>query len=78
MSALPNGSTEPKELWRPSSPERTQIHHFKTQINKKYGLNLDTYHDLWQWSVSESATFWEEVWHYTGVRAKQPYSKVSR
>lgn len=67
-----------KELWRPSAPEKTQIYDFKTLVSRKYGLALDGYHDLWQWSVSEPAKFWEEVWHYTAVKAHQPYSKVSR
>jgi acetoacetyl-CoA synthetase len=77
MSAASNRQETPKELWRPSSPEKTQIYEFKTQVGRKYGLDLERYDDLWQWSVLEPAKFWEEVWHYTAIKAHKPYSKVS-
>ncbi|KAJ5361345.1 hypothetical protein N7541_002189 [Penicillium brevicompactum] len=67
---------EVKELWRPSSPESTQIHDFMTKVNKKYGLSLNDYNSLWQWSVSEPAQFWEQIWHYTHINAHKPYQKV--
>ncbi|CRG83108.1 acetoacetyl-CoA synthetase [Talaromyces islandicus] len=70
------GPDEAKELWRPSAPERTQIHHFKDLVSRKYSLELADYHDLWKWSVSEPALFWEEVWHYTMVKAHSPFTKV--
>ncbi|PGH06765.1 acetoacetate-CoA ligase [Blastomyces parvus] len=66
-----------KPLWQPSSPENTRIHSFMALVRQKYGLQqLTTYHELWKWSVSEPAAFWEEVWHFTGVRAQKPYDKV--
>ncbi|KAL2005472.1 hypothetical protein VTN00DRAFT_2683 [Thermoascus crustaceus] len=79
MSSInqPDGdSTAVKELWRPSSPHATQIHDFKTIVSKKHGIPLNDYNDLWQWSVSEPAKFWEEIWHYTGIKAHKPYTKV--
>lgn len=67
---------ETKELWRPSAPEKTQMFKFKTYISQKYNLELKSYDELWQWSVSHPAEFWEEVWHQTGVKAHKTYSKV--
>lgn len=67
---------EAKELWRPSAPEKTQMFRFKKHINQKYNLKLSSYDDLWQWSVSYPAEFWEEVWHQTGVKAHKPHSRV--
>ncbi|KLJ09987.1 acetoacetate-CoA ligase [Blastomyces silverae] len=69
-------ATLAKQLWHPSSPENTRIHKFMSLVSQKYGLQLTNYHDLWQWSVSEPATFWEEVWHFTGVKAQKTYDKV--
>lgn len=68
---------EVKELWRPSSPESTLIYDFMTKVNKKYDLTLNGYNDLWNWSVSEPAQFWEEIWHYTKINAHEPYQQVS-
>lgn len=68
---------ETKELWRPSSPEKTQIYDFLTLMNKKHTLGLKDYNALWQWSISEPAKFWEEIWHYTGIKAHRSYDEVS-
>ncbi|KAJ5902033.1 hypothetical protein N7495_002561 [Penicillium taxi] len=68
---------EAKELWRPSSPETTQIYDFMNKLNKNYSLSLNDYHELWQWSVSQPTQFWEEIWHYTSIKAHQPYQQVS-
>ena len=71
------GSTgEPVELWRHSNPKNTTIYKFKELISSKYILDLPTYHDLWQWSVNEPASFWEEVWHFTGIKTHAQYKTV--
>lgn len=71
-----NGDAVAKELWRPSNPEQTQMFHFKSYISQKYAVPLPGYSDLWQWSVSEPAKFWEEIWHYTGIKAHKTYDEV--
>ncbi|EER24900.1 acetoacetyl-CoA synthase, putative [Coccidioides posadasii C735 delta SOWgp] len=65
-----------RELWRPANPEATSIHEFKSIVASKHAPGLESYHDLWQWSVDEPAKFWEEVWNYTGVKAHRPYEEV--
>lgn len=72
-----DSTPEAKELWRPSSPEKTQIYDFMTKVSTKNGLSLHDYNALWQWSISEPAKFWEEIWHYTGIKAHEPYQQVS-
>lgn len=66
-----------KVLWRPSSPESTQIYDFMTKTGQKHGVSFDNYSDLWKWSVSETSKFWEEIWHYTAIKAHKPYERVS-
>lgn len=73
---IKNGDVDAVELWRPSAPEKTAMFKFQTHISQKYSIKLKNYDDLWQWSVSNPAEFWEEVWHQTGVKAHKPYSKV--
>ncbi|PGH17613.1 acetoacetate-CoA ligase [Helicocarpus griseus UAMH5409] len=68
--------TVARHLWRPSSPESTKIYEFMSHVSKKYGLSLNNYHDLWNWSIAEPAKFWEEVWYFTGVKAQKSYDKV--
>ena len=65
-----------EKLWCPSFPERTRIHEFKALVSQKYGVSLVSYDDLWRWSVSAPARFWEETWHFTGIRAHRTYDYV--
>ncbi|EFE42063.1 acetoacetyl-CoA synthase [Trichophyton verrucosum HKI 0517] len=67
---------EPKELWRPSIPESTQVYQFKNRIIQRHGLSLQNYDDLREWSIRSPALFWEEIWHYTGVKAHKTYDTV--
>lgn len=66
----------PKELWRPTSPESTDIYKFKDLVSCKYNLPLVGYDALWKWSITEPANFWGEVWDYTNVKAAKPYETV--
>ena len=70
-------NTAPLALWRSTAPERSRMSQFKDMISKKYSVNLACYDDLYQWSIDHLASFWEEVWHFTGIRASQPFSKVA-
>lgn len=49
---------------------------FLNKMNKKYNLQLRSYEDLHSWSINNSATFWGEVWHSTGIKASKPYQQV--
>jgi hypothetical protein len=49
---------------------------FKDAINSKYGLNLQTYDDLYRWSIENISQFWADTWSFTGVEASQPFKKV--
>ncbi|TAQ87419.1 hypothetical protein B7494_g4236 [Chlorociboria aeruginascens] len=77
----PMGDGEPinsgaVELWRHADPESTQMWIFLQTVNKKYGLELESYKDLYQWSVENIAEFWEETWHFTGIKASRPFDQV--
>lgn len=78
MTTPNNDSQGPwgEKLWEHSSPSTTSMHRFLTSINKKHNLSLSTYSDLHAWSVANTATFWEEVWHFMGVRSSAPFSRV--
>jgi acetoacetyl-CoA synthetase len=48
------------------------------ETSEKHGVTLDDYDDLWKWSISEPAKFWEDTWHYTDIKAHTSYDQVSR
>ena len=65
-----------RELWRHPHPQSTQMYAFKQHIGQKYQVDLPDYGALYQWSISNVAAFWEEIWHYTGIKAQEPYDQV--
>ena len=58
-----------KILWEPNSKQITDanITRFREYVNTNYALNLKSYSDLYEWSVSNISEFWESVWDFTGV-----------
>jgi acetoacetyl-CoA synthetase len=52
------------------------MYRFKELISSKYNVKLTDYESLRQWSINNLAQFWEEVWHFTGVRASESFAEV--
>ena len=67
-----------KMLWQPSAAqvEKSQTDQFRQHINRKYDLSLETYHDLWEWSITQRATFWSEVWDWEQIIGDKGSSTV--
>jgi acetoacetyl-CoA synthetase len=56
-------------LWTPS-PEvirRAEITRYARWLAGRDGPADGSYHDLWQWSVTEPADFWASIWDFFGV-----------
>ncbi|CAO3642930.1 unnamed protein product [Cunninghamella echinulata] len=62
-----NLTVDPKCLWTPSHPEKTEMEKFKLAVNEKHNLKLENYQDLYEWSVTEPEAFWSLVWDKTGM-----------
>ena len=67
-----------KIFWKPSiaSIEKTNIFKFQNSVNQKYNLNLNSYSDLYEWSIQNSSDFWKEIWEYSNIIFSEPYSRV--
>lgn len=68
-------STKP-ELWRHPDPTSTPLWKFVQHVNSKYGLDLKDYPAVYRWSIDNVAEFWEEAWHFVGIRASKSFDKV--
>lgn len=73
-----NGQDLGSKLWEHPDPETTQMWKFLQTVNKEKGLELRNYNDLYDWSIDETAEFWDTVWQYTGIRASASYDEVGR
>lgn len=62
-------------LWKPSQDkiDNSQMMQFMRHINALYSVNLNTYNDLYDWSVANIHDFWSEFMtfskiHYQGLK----------
>ncbi|WKY16152.1 hypothetical protein Q1695_001105 [Nippostrongylus brasiliensis] len=67
-----DGST----FYRPNVQSFTYEHKFKQYIEKKFNVQLDTYHDLHKWSCDNYADFWESVLLFADVKLGSNYTEV--
>ena len=52
------------------------MNQFRLFANKKYGMELDNYRDLYNWSVNEITCFWEAVWSFGNPVVSKDYHQV--
>lgn len=65
-------------LWTPASERvaATQMSDFIVKVNKNFGLDLDSYDSLWQWSTDSSEDFWNFFWDYAGILSSHKGSRI--
>ena len=65
-------------LWRPAEARKQQanIARFIEKVNARHGLNLDSYAQLYQWSIDHLPEFWAAVWEFAGIKYSRPYDAV--
>jgi len=67
-----------KLLWEPSDQHKEQANmtRFINFVNEKYGLELKTYTDLYQWSVTSIPDFWAAMWEFGDIMTSRTYDSV--
>jgi len=67
-----------KPIWIPSEEQikAANLTRFINLVNERFGLKLNTYHDLQKWSVNNIPNFWALIWEFGEVRASVPYESV--
>lgn len=67
-----------RQLWK--APEEliktTNMYQFMLRVNKESGLKLNSYPELYRWSVEKPADFWGSFWHYLDIKCSKPYTAV--
>ena len=55
-------------LFTPVDPRNTtRLFRFLHEVNEKHGLKLDSYQDLYHWSISNIDLFWSHVWDHAQI-----------
>ena len=65
-------------LWQPSTERirQTNMTRFIEFVNCRNQLNMETYDDLYHWSINNSPVFWETIWEFGGIISSKTYSQV--
>ena len=65
-------------LWVPTEEHKRQANltRFISLVNRKYGLALESYADVYRWSIEHIADFWATVWEFADIKASRGYDEV--
>lgn len=61
MATIP--TTSPRKLWQHPNPKSTAAYKFMQKLNGKHALNLRTWDDLYEFSITRIPLFWSELFH---------------
>lgn len=65
-------------LWKPSEEvkEQANVTRFIRFVNQKYGFKIDSYDELYDWSIKEIPDFWAAMWEFVPIIASRQYDEV--
>ena len=63
-----------KILWQPSEERirQSNMYRFILFVNDRFGLQIDDYPGLYQWSVTNIADFWAAMWDFAEIKCSTP------
>lgn len=61
----------PKLLWQPDPATKAgaRVTHYMQWLSEQYGLFFSDYDGLWEWSVKDTAAFWQSIWDYFRIKS---------
>jgi acetoacetyl-CoA synthetase len=67
-----------RPLWIPSETRvrEANLIQFIAFVNEKYSSRVQSYSELYRWSVENVPDFWSAIWQYTGIISCRSYEKV--
>lgn len=65
-------------LWAPTDEyvAGTGVGAFLRWIAESEGRRFGDYDELWRWSTTDLAGFWDAIWRYYRIRARTPFTEV--
>ncbi|TVY13355.1 Acetoacetyl-CoA synthetase [Lachnellula arida] len=66
----------PRKLWEHPNPQSTLMYKFMKSINKSQNLPLETFWDLYQYSITQRAAFWDQAFQFLDLIYTGSYTKV--
>ncbi|TGO15124.1 hypothetical protein BTUL_0044g00630 [Botrytis tulipae] len=66
----------PRKLWEHPSPKSTAMYKLMQEINQKHNLQIHNFWDLWQYSTTYRAQFWDQAFQYLNLIYSGSYTTV--
>ncbi|HIO40230.1 MAG TPA: acetoacetate--CoA ligase, partial [Candidatus Marinimicrobia bacterium] len=65
-------------MWQPTEEQinNSQMMDYMQLVNQKFGLSLEKYSQLYNWSIIKAEDFWGLFWKYSKIIHHSPYTKV--
>ncbi len=65
-------------IWEPSEEQKTRANmtRFISFANEKYGIAIDSYDELYRWSIENIPDFWAAMWEFSSIKASHGYDRV--
>ena len=63
-------------LWKPKHFEKSKMVKFMNQINESYNLKMQSYDELYNWSINYIPEFWSHVWDACEIKHSTPYTSI--
>jgi len=67
-----------KLLWRPSKERINQANmtRFIDFVSEKHSLRIESYSQLYEWSIQNIPDFWAAMWEFGGIISSKRYDRV--
>lgn len=67
-----------KPLWKPLEERKNEanITRFINKMNEKFGLGIENYSQLYNWSIDHIPEFWGSMWDFAGIKASRQYELI--
>jgi acetoacetyl-CoA synthetase len=67
-----------RPLWEPTKERKNQanITRFIGFVNEKYDLEINSYAQLYNWSIENIPDFWAAMWEFGEIKASRGYTEV--
>ncbi len=70
--------SDTQPIWTPSAQRiaAANLTHFIQAVRDEYGIDVDDYAALYQWSIDAPEQFWPAVWRFTAIKASRQWDSV--
>ena len=67
-----------KPLWVPSEEriKHANVTRFISFVNEKHGFEINSYDELYRWSIEDIQDFWAAMWEFGKIKASRRYDVV--